>query len=63
MAAATDNRPPSGEDGYSDDGYSDDGYMGASNLWSVLDQSNQMQVLECERKDKEALAAKTEQGD
>lgn len=42
---------------------SDEGFMGASNLWNVLDQSNQKQVLECECKDKEALAAKTEQGD
>src|SRR5205085_2208672 len=35
---------------------SSEGVMGASNLWNVLDLKNKKQVLECECKDKDALA-------
>ena len=42
---------------------SDEGIMGASNLWNVLDQADQKQVLECECKDKDALTVQTEMGD
>jgi hypothetical protein len=42
---------------------SDEGFMGASNLWNVLDQADQKQVLECECKDKDALTVQTESGD
>jgi hypothetical protein len=41
---------------------SSDGLMGASNLWNVLDQANQAEVLGCECKDKDALAVQTETG-
>lgn len=41
---------------------SNEGLMGASNLWNVLDQANQTEVLGCECKDKEALTVQTEAG-
>ncbi len=37
--------------------------MGASNLWNVMDVSDRKQVLQCECKDKSALALAVEQGD
>ncbi|TWT78524.1 anaerobic glycerol-3-phosphate dehydrogenase subunit B [Posidoniimonas polymericola] len=39
------------------------GLMGSTNLFSVLDAADKDQVLRCECKDKNALAAKYEQGD
>jgi len=41
---------------------STDGLMGASNLWNVLDQASQTEVLGCECKDKDALTVQTESG-
>jgi len=41
---------------------SSEGNMGASNLWNVLDQADQKQVLHCECKDKDALTVQTEAG-
>ncbi len=41
---------------------SEEGFMGASNLWNVLDQANQKEVLHCECKDKDALTVQTESG-
>ena len=41
---------------------SQEGNMGASNLWNVLDQADQKQVLHCECKDKDALTVQTEAG-
>ena len=38
------------------------GTMGASNLWNVLDQADRKQVLECECKDRDALAVQAEAG-
>ncbi len=40
-----------------------DDHMGMSNLWNVLDASDQQQVIKCECKDKSALALSTEAGD
>ena len=39
-----------------------DGLMGASNLWNLLDAANTNQVLQCECKDKEALASAIQAG-
>lgn len=36
--------------------------MGASNLWNVLDQADEKQVLKCECKDKDALSMATQSG-
>ncbi len=36
--------------------------MGASNLWNVLDQADEKQVLKCECKDKDALSMATQAG-
>ncbi|WP_009965560.1 FAD-dependent oxidoreductase [Verrucomicrobium spinosum] len=41
---------------------SEEGSMGASNLWNVLDQADQKQVLKCECKDKDALSMLAEAG-
>jgi hypothetical protein len=41
---------------------SDEGNMGASNLWNVLDQSNEKEVMKCECKDKDALTTQFEAG-
>lgn len=41
---------------------SSEGNMGASNLWNVLDQADNNQVLHCECKDKDALTVQTEAG-
>ena len=41
---------------------SSEGLMGASNLWSVLDQADREQVLKCECKDKDALTVLAEAG-
>ncbi|HEY1065746.1 MAG TPA: FAD-dependent oxidoreductase, partial [Pirellulales bacterium] len=41
---------------------SNEGNMGASNLWNVLDQADQKQVLHCECKDKDVLTVMAEAG-
>jgi hypothetical protein len=41
---------------------SKEGKMGSSNLWSVLDQADDKQVLKCECKDKDALTMATQIG-
>ncbi len=41
---------------------SNEGNMGSSNLWNVLDQANQEQVIKCECKDKDALTTTLAQG-
>ncbi len=42
--------------------FSSVGNMGSSNLWSVLDASDEKQVLRCECKDKEALTVNYQEG-
>jgi hypothetical protein len=41
---------------------SSEGNMGSSNLWNILDQADQNQVIKCECKDKDALTATVAEG-